>query len=43
MCGGSPCAPFENKYVNTSSGSVSVIGETAGMGSQGRASWRQVQ
>ena len=35
--------PFENKYVNTSSGSVSVIGETAGMGSQGRASWRQLQ
>ena len=35
--------PFENKYVNTSSGSVTVIGETAGMGSQGRASWRQVQ
>jgi Tfp pilus tip-associated adhesin PilY1 len=35
--------PFENKYVNTSSGSVTVIGETAGLGTQGRASWRQVQ
>jgi type IV pilus assembly protein PilY1 len=35
--------PFENKYVNTSSGSVAVIGETAGLGGQGRASWRQVQ
>ncbi len=34
---------FENKYVNTSAGSVSVIGETAGLGSQGRASWRQIQ
>ena len=36
-------APFENKYVNTSGGSVEVIGETAGLGTQGRASWRQVQ
>jgi type IV pilus assembly protein PilY1 len=36
-------APFENKYVNTSSGNVSVIGETAGLGQAGRASWRQVQ
>jgi len=36
-------APYENKYVNTSSGSVTVIGETAGLGSQGRASWRQLQ
>jgi hypothetical protein len=35
--------PFENKYVNTSSGSVSVIGETAGLGTQGRKSWRQIQ
>jgi Tfp pilus tip-associated adhesin PilY1 len=35
--------PFENKYVNTSSGSVTVIGETAGLGSQGRGSWRQLQ
>jgi type IV pilus assembly protein PilY1 len=34
---------FENKYVNTSAGSVSVIGETAGLGTQGRASWRQIQ
>jgi type IV pilus assembly protein PilY1 len=36
-------APFEDKYVNTSGGSVEVIGETAGLGSAGRASWRQVQ
>ncbi len=35
--------PFENKYVNTSSGSVTVIGETAGLGGQGRRSWRQLQ
>jgi type IV pilus assembly protein PilY1 len=35
--------PFENKYVNTSSGSVNVIGETAGLGTQGRKSWRQIQ
>ena len=35
--------PFENKYVNTSSGSVDVIGETAGIGTQGRKSWRQIQ
>ncbi len=35
--------PFENKYVNTSSGSVTVIGETAGLGGQGRGSWRQLQ
>ena len=35
--------PYENKYVNTSSGSVTVIGETAGLGGQGRASWRQLQ
>jgi Tfp pilus tip-associated adhesin PilY1 len=35
--------PFENKYVNTSAGSVTVIGETAGLGGQGRASWRQLQ
>ncbi len=35
--------PFENKYVNTSAGSVTVIGETAGLGGAGRASWRQVQ
>ena len=34
---------FENKYVNTSSGSVTVIGETAGSGGEGRVSWRQVQ
>jgi len=34
---------FENKYVNTSGGNVEVIGETAGLGSAGRASWRQVQ
>jgi len=34
---------FENKYVNTSSGSVNVIGETAGLGTQGRKSWRQIQ
>jgi len=36
---------FENKYVNTSSGSVAVIGETAGVGvsQSGRASWRQLQ
>ena len=36
-------ASYENKYVNTSGGKVEVIGETAGLGSQGRASWRQVQ
>lgn len=36
-------APFENKYVNTSAGTVDVIGETAGLGNQGRKSWRQVQ
>ncbi len=35
--------PFENKYVNTSAGSVSVIGETAGLGTAGRGSWRQIQ
>jgi Tfp pilus tip-associated adhesin PilY1 len=35
--------PFENKYVNTSAGAVTVIGETAGLGGQGRASWRQLQ
>ena len=35
--------PFENKYVNTSAGTVEVIGETAGLGTAGRASWRQVQ
>ena len=35
--------PFENKYVNTSSGSVTVIGETAGLGSASRGSWRQLQ
>jgi len=35
--------PFENKYVNTSAGSVEVIGETAGLGTQGRKSWRQIQ
>jgi type IV pilus assembly protein PilY1 len=35
--------PFENQYVNTSAGSVTVIGETAGLGGQGRASWRQLQ
>jgi type IV pilus assembly protein PilY1 len=35
--------PFENKYVNTSSGNVSIIGETAGLGQTGRASWRQIQ
>jgi type IV pilus assembly protein PilY1 len=35
--------PFENKYVNTSAGSVEVIGESAGLGTRGRASWRQVQ
>jgi type IV pilus assembly protein PilY1 len=35
--------PFENKYVNTSAGSVSVIGETAGTGTSYRGSWRQLQ
>ena len=39
--GGAPA--FENKYVNTSAGSVDVIGETAGLGTQGRKSWRQIQ
>ena len=34
---------YENKYVNTSSGSVAVIGETAGSGGEGRVSWRQLQ
>jgi type IV pilus assembly protein PilY1 len=36
-------SPFENKYVNTSAGNVDVIGETAGLGTQGRKSWRQIQ
>jgi len=35
--------PFENKYVNTSAGSVTVIGETAGIGASSRGSWRQLQ
>jgi Tfp pilus tip-associated adhesin PilY1 len=35
--------PFENKYVNTSAGSVTVIGETAGIGTSFRGSWRQLQ
>jgi type IV pilus assembly protein PilY1 len=35
--------PFENKYVNTSAGTVEVIGESAGLGMRGRTSWRQVQ
>ena len=35
--------PFENKYVNTTAGNVAVIGETAGLGTQGRRSWRQIQ
>ena len=35
--------PFENKYVNTSAGSVSVVGETAGIGGAYRGSWRQLQ
>ena len=35
--------PFENKYVNTSAGSVTVIGETAGTGTSYRGSWRQLQ
>jgi Tfp pilus tip-associated adhesin PilY1 len=35
--------PFENKYVNTSAGSVTVIGETAGIGTSYRGSWRQLQ
>jgi len=34
---------YENKYVNTSSGDVKVVGETAGTGGQGRVSWRQLQ
>jgi type IV pilus assembly protein PilY1 len=36
---------YENKYVNTSSGNVNIIGETAGIGAgnQGRLSWRQLQ
>jgi hypothetical protein len=36
---------FENKYVNTSSGGVAIIGETAGVGvsQSGRSSWRQLQ
>jgi len=34
---------FENKYLNTSAGSVAVIGETGGAGSAGRGSWRQVR
>ena len=36
-------SPYENKYVNTSAGSVERLGETAGLGTQGRKSWRQVQ
>ena len=35
--------PFENKYVNASSGSVEKILEGAGAGTQGRKSWRQIQ
>jgi type IV pilus assembly protein PilY1 len=35
--------PYENKYVNTSSGAVNVVGETAGLGDLGRKSWRQIQ
>jgi type IV pilus assembly protein PilY1 len=38
-----PIPGYENKYVNTSTGTVTIIGETAGIGSQGRVSWRQVQ
>ena len=34
---------YENKYVNTSSGDVKIVGETAGTGGQGRVSWRQLQ
>ena len=34
---------YENKYINTSSGDVSVVGETSGLGGQGRVSWRQLQ
>ena len=36
---------YENKYINTSSGNVNIIGETAGIGAgnQGRLSWRQIQ
>jgi len=34
---------YENKYLNTSSGDVSIVGETAGSGGQGRVSWRQLQ
>ena len=34
---------YENKYINTSSGQVKVVGETAGTGGQGRVSWRQLQ
>ncbi len=35
-------APYENKYINTSAGSIQVVGETAGKGSRGRVSWRQL-
>ncbi|HXX84785.1 MAG TPA: PilC/PilY family type IV pilus protein [Casimicrobiaceae bacterium] len=37
--------PYANKYVNTSSGSVNVVGESDGVGlsQAGRASWRQIQ
>jgi type IV pilus assembly protein PilY1 len=37
-----PFPSYENKYVNTSSGTVTIIGETSGLGSQGRVSWRQL-
>ena len=34
---------YENKYINTSSGAVKIVGETSGTGGQGRVSWRQLQ
>jgi type IV pilus assembly protein PilY1 len=35
-------SPFENKYLNTSSGNVSIVGETSGSGIQGRILWQQI-
>lgn len=36
-------APFENKYINTSAGSIQIVGETAGKRSRGRVAWRQLK
>ena len=36
-------ASFENKYINTTSGALSIVGETGGNGAQGRIFWKQIQ